>query len=108
MPERGLGRLGKEGERKGGFRIASEEGEIKGCSQQKPFQPPFPRFSGPDDIVSRKNDTIVCRDARFSSRLTEISLLIARKMRAAALIQQRIARNTGWGLGAGLGEKEAR
>jgi hypothetical protein len=31
----------------------------EGCSQWRKFQPPFPFFSGPDDTVSPKNDTVV-------------------------------------------------
>jgi len=30
-----------------------------GCNQRRPFQPPVPRFSRPDDNVSRKNDPVV-------------------------------------------------
>jgi hypothetical protein len=88
-----FGTFGGGEERKGGFGITSEREEIQRCSQQRPFQSSFPWFSGPYDIVSRKNDTIVWRDDRFSLQWTGIGFPIARKMRAAALIQRRIGQD---------------
>lgn len=51
-----------------------DPGVMEGWSQQRLFQPPIPRFSGPDDTVSRKYDTIVLEGVHFISRLADFFL----------------------------------
>jgi len=63
----------------------------RGWCQQRSFSLPFPYFSDPDDTVSRKNDTIICKDACIRFRLTGINLFLTRKCRAAAQLQGSIS-----------------
>jgi len=77
-------------------RYRSFRGVREGCSQLRLFQAPITCFSGSNDTVTRKNDTIVWGDARFSLRLTGIYIFPARNWRAAALLQRRFCRGRDW------------
>jgi len=43
----------------GMFSTGPVRGLLGGCTHQKSFLAPFPSFSGSNDTVTRKNDTIV-------------------------------------------------